>query len=41
MYVKNMSKWKAADAYAKARGWQFVVWTEVELKALGLKLIGR
>ena len=40
-YVKNMSKWKAADAYAKARGWKFVVWTEVELKALGLKLIGR
>ena len=27
-YVKNMNKWKAANEYAKDRGWHFVIWTE-------------
>lgn len=39
-YVKNLSKWKAADAYAKKQGWKFVIWTEKELKELGLRIVG-
>lgn len=27
-FVKNQNKWKAADEYAKDRGWHFVIWTE-------------
>ena len=27
-YVKNMNKWRAAEEYAKDRGWHFVIWTE-------------
>ena len=27
-YVKNINKWEAANAYAKDRGWRFVIWTE-------------
>ncbi|MCK5020173.1 MAG: hypothetical protein KAS32_24255, partial [Candidatus Peribacteraceae bacterium] len=30
-YSVNQSKWAAARAYAKKRGWQFVLWTEKEL----------
>jgi len=35
-YVKNQNKWKAAEKYAKKRGWQFVIWTEHELEKMGL-----
>lgn len=38
-YVKNMSKWKYADYYAKSRGMLFEVWTEKDLNALGLKVL--
>lgn len=38
-YVKNMSKWKYADAFAKSRGMLFEVWTEKDLNALGLKVL--
>lgn len=38
-YVKNQNKWKAAEKYAKERGWQFVVWTEDEIKGLGITLL--
>ena len=27
-YVKNQNKWKAAEEFAKDRGWHFVIWTE-------------
>ena len=27
-YVKNQNKWKAAEEYAKDRGWHFQIWTE-------------
>lgn len=30
-YVKNQAKWQAAEAYAAARGWHFVVLTEHSL----------
>ncbi len=30
-YGKNISKWKAAEAYCKARGWVFKLMTEHEL----------
>lgn len=30
-YVKNQSKWTAADAYCKAKGWRFVILTEKNL----------
>ena len=35
-YVKNMNKWKAANSYAKDRGWQFQVWTEDTLEEMGI-----
>lgn len=38
-YVKNQSKWEAANEYALDRGWIFQVWTEDTLKALGIRLI--
>jgi hypothetical protein len=28
---KNEAKWKAADEYAKDRGWQFLILTEKDL----------
>jgi hypothetical protein len=31
---KNEAKWKAADSYAKDRGWRFMIFTE---KHLGIK----
>jgi hypothetical protein len=30
-FIKNQSKWKAAKAYAKDRGWEFIIITEHEL----------
>lgn len=38
-YVKNQSKWEAAEEYCMQRGWTFVVWTEDTLKSLGIKLL--
>jgi hypothetical protein len=38
-YVKNQSKWEAAEEYCMARGWQFSIWTEDTLKSFGIKLI--
>jgi len=35
-YVKNMNKWKAADQYAKDRGWSFEIWTEKTLTKMGI-----
>lgn len=31
-YVTNEAKWKAADKFARARGWEFAVLTERHLK---------
>ena len=36
IFVTNQCKWQAADAYAKKRGWRFVVWTEHTLKKMGI-----
>ena len=30
-FLKNQSKWKAAEEYAKARGWEFIKLTEYDL----------
>lgn len=38
-YVKNRSKWEAAERYCKKRGWTFKVWTENTLKGMGIKII--
>lgn len=38
-YSKNISKWEAADEFARNSGAEFVVWTEDNLKALGINLI--
>ena len=38
-YIKNQSKWEAAEEYCMQRGWKFVVWTEDSLKSLGIKLL--
>lgn len=35
-YVKNQNKWKAAAEYAKDQGWEFQIWTEKELTAMGI-----
>lgn len=35
-YVKNQNKWIAASEYAKDRGWHFEIWTENELKSMGI-----
>lgn len=35
-YIKNQNKWKAAQEYAEDRGWEFEIWTEVQLKKMGL-----
>lgn len=39
-YVKNVSKWKAAQIYCEERGWQFQIWTEKTLKQLGINVGG-
>jgi len=38
-YIKNTSKWEAAQQYADHKGWKFQVWTEDTLTNLGIKLI--
>ena len=35
-YIKNMNKWKAANSYAKDRGWEFCIWHEGTLKEMGI-----
>lgn len=35
-YVKNQCKWRAADTFAKDRGWQFQIWTEKTLEKMGI-----
>jgi hypothetical protein len=35
-YIKNQSKWKAAKAYASKNNMKFVIWTENELKQMGI-----
>jgi len=36
----NVSKWKAAETYALDRGMEFCIWTENELRKLGLVVYG-
>lgn len=38
-YVKNTSKWEAANEYAKDRGMIFEVWHEDTIKGLGIRLL--
>jgi hypothetical protein len=38
-YIKNQSKWKAAEEFAENRGWKFVIWTEDVLRAMGIKIL--
>ncbi len=38
-YVKNVSKWEAATAFAGRNGMTFQVWNEDTLKSLGIKLL--
>jgi hypothetical protein len=40
-YVKNQSKWKAANEYALDHGMVFQVWTEETLKSLGISILGK
>tara|TARA_Y100001963_G_scaffold159781_1_gene265198 strand:+ start:2137 stop:2640 length:504 start_codon:yes stop_codon:yes gene_type:complete len=35
-YIKNINKWKQAKSFAKDRGWEFLVWTENNLKDMGI-----
>jgi len=38
-YVKNASKWKAAQEYCEERGWIWQIWTEDTLGALGIRVL--
>lgn len=38
-YVKNQSKWKAANEFAMRKNAIFMVWTEDTIKKLGIRLI--
>jgi|TARA_B110000285_G_C15108689_1_gene609666 hypothetical protein len=38
-YIKNTSKWVAANQFANHKGWKFQIWTEDTLKNLGIKLL--
>lgn len=38
-YATNTSKWQAAAELAKLKGWKFFIWTEDELRSLGMKII--
>lgn len=38
-YIKNASKWKAAEDYCADRGWVFQIWHEDHLKALGIRIL--
>lgn len=38
-YVKNISKWEAAEDYAADRGWAFQIWHEDTLKAMGIRIL--
>ena len=38
-YIKNTSKWTAANDFAEHKGWKFQIWTEETLKNLGIKLL--
>ena len=36
-YMKNVSKWKYAKKFCNERGYEFQIWTEKELEAMGIK----
>lgn len=38
-YIKNISKWEAANEYCEDRGMTFQVWHEDILKSLGIRLL--
>lgn len=38
-YVKNESKWKAAQAWCLDRGYKFQIWHEDTFKQLGIKIL--
>lgn len=38
-YVKNQSKWEAANAFALDRGYTFQIWHEDTLRGLGIKIL--
>ena len=39
IYIKNMSKWKAAKKFAEDNDCEFQIWTEKTLKGFGIKLL--
>ena len=38
-YMKNTSKWEAAEEYCADRGMVFTIWTEDVMKSIGIKLL--
>ena len=36
-WAKNTSKWEAARAYCREKGWTFQIWTERTLEKIGVK----
>ena len=37
-YVKNQSKWEAADDFCKKNGWEFAIWHEGTLRNMGIRI---
>lgn len=35
-YIKNISKWTAAEKFVADRGWQFEIWDEHKLRTMGI-----
>lgn len=38
-FMKNSSKWDAANDYCNKRGWKFQIWTESTLRGLGIRIM--
>ena len=38
-YIKNQSKWEAAQEFAMKHGLKFDIWTEDTLRSLGIKIL--
>ena len=35
-YIINQSKWKQAKEFCEKQNWKFIVWTEKEMKKMGI-----
>lgn len=38
-YIKNSSKFKVGESYAKKQGWKWEIWTEHVMRGLGIRIV--